>query len=87
MGYDEMGYEKRCLWTGPMQRKNLGLFGLFRHLKFFSAYFYAGCPWTDMVKENHELFKQNQALAITIQEMKRRKDSISYWYKELESLR
>ncbi len=31
--------------------------------------------------------KQNQALAITIQETKRRKDSTSYWYKELETLR
>ena len=44
-------------------------------------------PWTDIVKKNYELVKQNQALAITIQEMKRREDSISYWYKELEKTR
>ena len=44
-------------------------------------------PWTNRVKEKHELVKQNQALAITIQEMKRREDSTSYWYKELEKTR
>jgi hypothetical protein len=39
---------------------------------------------TDTVKENHSLAKQNQALAIVIQEMKSREDRDAYWYKELE---
>ena len=43
-------------------------------------------PWTDKVKENHELSKQNQALAVIIQEMKLWEDRTSYWYKELEKL-
>ncbi len=34
------------------QRKNFGLFGLFRHLKFFSAYFYAGCLEAEMRQKN-----------------------------------
>jgi hypothetical protein len=39
---------------------------------------------TDTVKENHGLTKQNQALAVVIQEMKSREDRTAYWYKELE---
>jgi hypothetical protein len=30
------------------EEKNFGLFGLFQHLKFFSAYFYAGCLEAEM---------------------------------------
>jgi hypothetical protein len=41
-------------------------------------------PWTDTVKENHELVKQNHALAVIIQDMKIWEDRTSYWYKELE---
>jgi hypothetical protein len=44
-------------------------------------------PWTDRVKEIHELVKQNQALAIVIQEMKSREDRTAYWYRELEKSR
>ena len=33
---------------------------------------------------NHGLAKQNQALAVVIQEMKSREDRTAYWYKELE---
>ena len=44
-------------------------------------------PWADMVKENNRLAKQNQALAIIIQEMKSREDRTTYWYKELEKTR
>ncbi len=41
-------------------------------------------PWTDTVKENHELVKQNHTLAIIIQDLKIWEDRTSYWYKELE---
>ena len=41
-------------------------------------------PWTDTVKENWELVKQNHALAVIIQDMKIWEDKTSYWYKELE---
>jgi hypothetical protein len=44
-------------------------------------------PWTDRVKENHELVKQNHALAVIIQDMKIWEDMTSYWYKELEKTR
>ncbi len=39
---------------------------------------------TDTLKVNHGLAKQNQALAVIIQEMKSREDRAAYWYKELE---
>lgn len=39
---------------------------------------------TDTLKVNHGLAKQNQALAVVIQEMKSREDRTAYWYKELE---
>ena len=44
-------------------------------------------PWADTVKENHRLVKQNQALAVVIQEMKLFEGRTSYWYKELEKTR
>ena len=39
---------------------------------------------TDTLKVNHGLAKQNQALAVVIQEIKSREDRTAYWYKELE---
>ena len=44
-------------------------------------------PWIDTVKENHGLFKQNQALAIIVQEMKSQEQDAAYWYGELEKSR
>ena len=45
-------------------------------------------PWTDTVKEYHELVKQNHMLAIIIQVMKIWEDMTSYWYKRArENLR
>ncbi len=34
--------------------------------------------WADMIKENHELVKQNQVLAVIIQDMKIWEDRTSY---------
>ncbi len=44
-------------------------------------------PWTDTVKEIHELGRQNQALAVVIQEMKSQEARTAYWYRELEKTR
>jgi hypothetical protein len=44
-------------------------------------------PWTDMVKEKHELVKQNQALAIAVQQAKSQEQNAAYWYGVLEKTR
>jgi hypothetical protein len=46
------GGRGQSLQALTMQRKNFGLFGLFRHLKCFSAYFYAGCLEAEIMQKN-----------------------------------